>query len=131
MSMIRHRYGIVIALLLLLCGNASAEIRLEGNELLLGSWLLKSVAPSLDKKRIPENRTWEFRSDGTIVVSGYNRHFHRNDTVTIKYHVEDGKMLAEQPGRPGKYMSYSVYEKSDKGMILKGGMEGFYFFDKN
>ncbi|MEN8261708.1 MAG: hypothetical protein ABFS02_14275 [Pseudomonadota bacterium] len=98
--------------------------------MLLGSWLLKSVAPSLEKKKIPEKRTWEFRPDGTLFISGYNRHFHRNDSITIQYHVEDGKIVAEQPGRPGKFLTYSVYEKSDNAMILKGGMEGFYFFEK-
>lgn len=105
-----------------------ADVELKNNSSILGAWLLESVAPSLEKTRIPENRTWEFKNDGTIVMSGYNRHFQREDSVTIAYRVENGEIVSEQPGRPGKPIVYSVYALDDAHMILKGGIEGFYFF---
>ena len=110
--------------------SAWAEVQLQNNSEILGKWLLESVAPGLDKQKIQENRTWEFRADGVVVTSGFNRHFKRDDSQQFKYSVVDGKIKAEDPGRPGKTLDYSVYEKAGDTMILKGGMEGFYFFKK-
>jgi len=109
---------------------ASAEVALKDKTEILGKWTLESVAPGLEKPKIVENRIWEFRADGVVVTSGYNRHFKRDDTQQFKYSIVDGKIRAEDPGRPGKYLDYGVYEKSSDSMILKGGMEGFYFFKK-
>ena len=110
---------------------AWADVALKDNSEILGKWTLESVAPGLAKPKIEENRLWEFRSDGVVVTSGYNRHFKRDDTQQFKYSVVDGKIKAEDPGRPGKTLDYAVHEKSGNSMILKGGMEGFYFFKKN
>ena len=110
---------------------AWADVALKDNSEILGKWMLESVAPGLAKPKIEENRLWEFRSDGVVVTSGYNRHFKRDDTQQFKYSVVDGKIKAEDPGRPGKTLDYAVHEKSGNSMILKGGMEGFYFFKKN
>ena len=110
--------------------QVEAEVKLNGNSEIVGQWLLESVAPSLDKAKVAENRTWEFRADGVLVTSGYNRHFSRDDTQEFKYQVVDGKIKADNPGRPGKTLDYSVYEKTSDSMILQGGLEGFYFFKK-
>jgi hypothetical protein len=109
---------------------AWAEVALKDNKEILGSWLLVSVAPGFEKPKIEENRTWDFRADGVVVTSGYNRHFKTDDTREFKYIVADGKIKLEEPGRPGKTSDYAVYEKNADSMILKGGMEGFYFFKK-
>jgi hypothetical protein len=120
--------------LFLLLGSFSAmvgaEVRLKDNSEILGKWLLTSVAPGLDKPKIPENRTWEFRADGVVVTSGYNRHFGGEDTQQFRYQVANGIIQAEFPGRPGKTLDYKVYEKSGDTMILQGGLEGFYFFTR-
>ncbi len=113
-----------------LSASAWAEVPLKDNTEILGQWVLESVAPSLSKPKIQENRTWEFRADGVVVTSGFNRHFGRDDTQQFKYSVVDGKIKAEDPGRPGKTLDYTVYEKSGDSLILKGGIEGFYFFKK-
>ncbi len=120
--------------ILLLAGAFSAsvcaDIALKDNTEVLGKWLLESVAPGLNKPKIEENRTWEFRADGVVVTSGYNRHLKQDDSQQFKYSIADGKIRAEDPGRPGKTMDYSVYEKTGDVLILKGGIEGFYFFKK-
>ncbi len=110
--------------------SAWADVPLKDNKEILGQWVLESVAPSLNKPKIQENRTWEFRADGVVVTSGYNRHFGRDDTQQFKYSIVDGKIKAEDPGRPGKHLEYTVYEKAGDSLILKGGIEGFYFFKK-
>lgn len=110
--------------------TAFGEIQLKDNSEIVGTWRLESVAPALDKPKVEENRTWEFKPDGTIVTSGYNRHFKRDDRHEWSYKIVDGKIIADDPGRPGKTIDYVVYEKTPEQMILKGGIEGFYFFKK-
>lgn len=109
---------------------ADAEVRLADDSSLLGSWQLNSVAPGYRKVKIAENRTWEFRADGTIVTYGYNRILGNDDRYEWKFRIVDGRIVADDPGRPGKPMYYTVYEKTDDAMVLQGGIEGFYFFTK-
>jgi hypothetical protein len=111
-------------------GTAGADVYLKDMSEIAGSWQLETVAPSLKGARTEENRTWEFRTDGTIVTSGYNRHLKMNDEHQWKYQVINGKISADDPGRPGRTIDYSVYEKTGDSMTLKGGIEGFYFFKK-
>ena len=117
---------------LLLLGSTAAwsDIYLKDISEIAGTWQLESVAAGLSKPRIAENRTWEFKTDGTIVTSGFNRHFGTTDRHEFKYEVVDGKIVSDNPGRPGKPIEYVVHEKTDNAMILKGGIEGFYFFKK-
>ena len=118
----------------MLCGAlgpaAWADVALKDNAEIVGKWLLEAVAPGLDKPKIEEKRTWEFRPNGVAVTTGFNRHLKQDDSREFKYEIVDGKIRAEDPGRPGKTIEYSVYEKTGDGMILKGGIEGFYFFKK-
>lgn len=107
-----------------------AELALTDAAELIGKWKLESVAPGINKARIAENRVWEFRTDGTIVTSGHNRILGGEDRYEWKYRIVDGKIVADDPGRPGKTMDYVVYEKNADSMILKGGLEGYYFFKK-
>jgi hypothetical protein len=121
-------YGLVLCAMF---NSADAEVLLTDNSELLGSWKLESVSPGYKKVKIEENRIWEFRADGTIVTSGYNRILHSDDRYEWKYQIVDGRIVAEDPGRPGKTMNYTVYEKTRDSMVLQGGIEGFYFFKKN
>jgi len=109
---------------------AWAEILLKDSSEIAGTWHLESVALGIDKPKIVENRTWEFRTDGVIVTSGYNKHLGMEDRHEWKYQIVGGKIVSENPGRPGKPIEYMVYEKTADTMILKGGIEGFYFFKK-
>lgn len=111
-------------------GAAWADVPLNDVSEIAGTWKLESVAAGLNKPRIEENRTWEFRPDGVIVTSGYNRHFKTEDRHEWTYKIVNGKIVADDPGRPGKTIDYSVYKKEGNELILKGGIEGFYFFKK-
>lgn len=109
---------------------AWAEVKLNDISEIAGAWKLESVAAALDKPRVEENRLWEFRPDGVIVTSGYNRHFKTNDRHEWSFKIVNGKVVADDPGRPGKTIDYSVYKLEGNELILKGGLEGFYFFKK-
>lgn len=113
-----------------LSSAAWADIPLKDGSEIAGTWKLESVAAGLNKPRIEENRTWEFRRDGVIVTSGFNRHFNTQDRHEWTYKIVDGKISADDPGRPGKTIDYSVYKLEGDELILKGGIEGFYFFKK-
>lgn len=119
-----------ILALLAVASNGWAEVALTDGAELTGKWKLESVAPGINKARISENRVWEFRADGTIVTSGHNRILGGEDRYEWKYKIVDGKIVADDPGRPGRTIDYVVYEKTPDSMILKGGLEGFYFFRK-
>ena len=122
--------GIALLAGLSAAGAATAEVYLKDASEIVGSWRLETVSSSLKGPRIEENRTWEFRADGVIVTSGYNRHLKTNDMHEWKYRIVNGKIAADDTGRPGKTIDYAVQEKTADSMILKGGIEGFYFFTK-
>lgn len=114
----------------------SATVAAAGNPFknsseIVGTWMLEAVARGMDKAKTEENRTWEFKSDGTIVVSGYNRVMKMDDRMTFRYRVEDGKLVLIDPGRPNKPQVLEVHERTDKSMTLTGGWEGVYFFRRN
>lgn len=109
---------------------AWAEVALKDRSEITGTWKLESVAAGLDKPKIEENRIWEFRPDGVIVTSGFNRHFKTNDRHEWTFNVVNGNIVADDPGRPGKTIDYAVYKMEGNELILKGGLEGFYFFKK-
>jgi hypothetical protein len=127
---VRAILAISLAGLIISSGAAWADIPLKDASEISGTWTLESVAAGLNKPRIAENRTWDFRPDGVIVTSGYNRHLNTQDRYEWKYKIVDGKILVEDPGRPGRTVDYSVYKKDGNELILKGGIEGFYFFKK-
>lgn len=109
--------------------ETAKTIELRDEKPLLGKWVLEAVAPSLKGAKIPENREWEFRSDGTLVTQGWNRHFKRYDRQEFPYRVEGGKIISQIPGRKSELV-YEVYRLDGNSMILKGGMEGYYFFKR-
>ena len=71
-----------------------------------------------------------FASEHEIITSGYNRHFKTEDRHEWTYQIVNGKIVTDDPGRPGKTIDYAVYKKEGDELILKGGIEGFYFFKK-
>jgi hypothetical protein len=114
----------------LVAGTARADLYLKDASEIVGVWQLETVAASLKGPRIAEDRTWEFRPDGIIITSGYNRHLKMEDRHQWNYRIVDGKIAVDDPGRPGQTIDYTVHEKTADNMTLKGGIEGFYFFKK-
>lgn len=110
--------------------SVQAEVKLNDSSEIVGSWTLESVAPGLTKPKVEENRNWEFKADGVLTVSGFNRHFHRDDEQKFNFQVVNGGLKINTLGGGSKPTEYKVYEKTDTSMILQGGLEGFYFFKK-
>lgn len=122
-------FHLVAALFLLLSSAVvSAGEPLKDSKDVIGAWMLEAVARSVGKTKTEENRSWEFKPDGTLVTSGYNRVTKVDDRMTFSYRVEDGKLVLIDPGRPNKPQILEVHERTDNTMTLTGGWEGVYFF---
>ena len=131
MNMSRVGSALFGALFFLMLNVANAEIKLNDSSEIVGSWLLESVAPGITKPKIPENRTWDFKPDGSLTVTGFNRHFQRDDKQKFSYQFVYVILKICLSGGGSRPTEYRVYEKNDSTMILQGGLEGFYFFKKN
>ena len=108
--------------------NANAEVKIENTADIAGVWEVENTAPAMDKPKRTSHEVWTFNQDGTFKNSAKD---HRNNIETKStYLIENGIIKIAKPGRPGKYFKYQVYEKEGSRMILKGGMEGFYFLVK-
>jgi hypothetical protein len=119
----------VVIFSILAAFNAYAEIKINDNSEIVGVWAVEETAPALDKPKRKAHEIWTFKSDGTFKNSAKDPR--NNIETTSKYLIENGIIKIEKPGRPGKYFRYQVYEKDVASMILKGGMEGFYFLVKH
>lgn len=95
---------------------------------IVGVWELEATAQGLGKVRTDENRTWEFKADGALVTSGFNRVTKKDDQMRFGYKVEGGKLLLIDPGRPNKPQILDVHERDKSSMTLTGGWEGVYYF---
>jgi hypothetical protein len=98
-----------------------AQAPMRGPAALSGTWLLEATALKREGARTQENIEWHFQNDGRLVMTGYNYIVNRVITVEDSYQIADGKIETGQSG------NYTVVEKNEKEMILKGAY-GFYFF---
>jgi len=109
---------------------AHAEIVLKDASELIGSWKLNHTSPKIDGKKRPSSQEWEFRSDGTLVSIAADKRTKGTFTVSVPFEIKNGKIVTGVAGRPGKTVTYTLIEKTDGEMILKGGADGFLFFTK-
>ena len=121
--------GALLVMLFVAC-NAIAAVQIKDKSEIQGIWVIKATAPSLQRKKKPADQTWEFKGDGKVTI--ISRPHWANSVIkqTTTYTIENNLIKIARPGRPGKFDRYQVYEKQGNNMVLKGGMEGFYFMVK-
>ncbi len=95
-----------------------------------GTWKLEMTAQSKDATSgNKEATTWDFKPNGTVIISGYNRFLEQDTQFEKSYEVEvnDGAIIkiTDNLGTT----EYKVIEKEANEMILKGAY-GYYFFKK-
>lgn len=111
--------------------SATAEEQFKDASELVGTWALTGTAKSRDSEKRPSNNIWEFRSDGVVVTSGYDKRLPGGDfEVSSPFKVEKGILMTAYPGRPGKFIEYTLIEKDQDSMILKQGLGQFMFFKR-
>ncbi len=116
-----------LVVMLLVTGNALAAVELKDKSVIEGIWIVEATAPSLQTKKKPADQTWQFRGDGTVTIISKPHWANSAIKQTTTYTIENNLIKIARPGRPGKFDRYQVYEKQGNNMVLKGGMEGFYF----
>lgn len=124
--------AILFALLMLVC---AAPLRAEGGAVdpsaLVGKWKLDYTAPRMnDPRKRKAYQHWEFRRDGKLISVADDSRAGTNIKVTVNYEVRDNRIIADQAGRPGKKVTYTIIELSDQKLILKGGVDGYMYFSR-
>ncbi len=120
----------LIALGLSAFGSAVfADVTLQSKEEVVGTWKLDSATNSLkDKEPVKREDTWVFK-DGKVTILNIPREGTYYDQPPVDYEVEDGKLKVSLVGS-SRFNLYSVVEKDDKSMTLKGKFGGYYYFIK-
>ena len=120
------------AVLLGLCIFGSvvyADVALQSKEEVEGSWKLQSTKNSLtDKQAIDREDTWVFK-DGKVTILHIPREGSYYDQPPVAYEVEDGKLKVAIIGS-SRFDLFTVVDKDDKNMTLKGKYGGYYYFNK-
>ena len=119
-----------ILLVLSLFGSAVyADVTLQSKEEVQGTWKLQSTKNSLtDKQSIDREDTWVFK-DGKVTILHIPREGTYYDQPPVAYEVEDGKLKIAIIGS-SRFDLFTVVDKDDKSMTLKGKYGGYYYFNK-
>ena len=106
-----------------------ADITLQSKEEVEGTWKLQSTKNSLtDKQAIDREDTWVFK-DGKVTILHIPREGSYYDQPPVAYEVEDGKLKVAIIGS-SRFDLFTVVDKDDKNMTLKGKYGGYYYFNK-
>lgn len=123
-----HKAALLIALAAF--GSAvSADITLQAKEEVQGAWKLQSTKNSLtDKQAIDREDTWVFK-DGKVTILHIPRDGTYYDQPPVAYEIEDGKLKVAIIGS-SRFDLFTVIDKEDNTMTLKGKYGGYYYFIK-
>lgn len=114
----------------LFAGLAFADIPLKSTSEIQGSWvLLYTKKSAAAEETIKREDTWTFK-DGIITITHIPRDGTYYDQSPVKYEIEEGKLTIGILGRPGKFDVFSLVERDDKNMTLKGKFGDIYQFSK-
>jgi len=120
------------AVLLVLSAFGSAvyaDVTLQSKEEVQGTWKLQYTKNSLtDKQAIDREDTWVFK-DGKVTILHIPREGTYYDQPPVPYEIEDGKLKVAIIGG-SRFDMFTVVEKDDKSMTLKGKFGGYYYFNK-
>lgn len=106
-----------------------ADVALQSKDEVQGTWKLESTKNSLtDKNPIKREDTWVFK-DGKLTILHIPREGSYYDQPPVDYDIEDGKLKTALVGS-NRFDFFTLVEKDDKSMTLKGKYGGYYFFIK-
>lgn len=121
----------VLLSLAVFSGASFADIPLESNDQIQGNWKLeytKKTVSSTDT--IKREDSWNFK-DGKVSITHIPREGTFYDQIPVNYEIEGGKLKISLLGRSDKFDVFSLLEKSEKSMTLKGKFGDVYHFIKN
>ncbi len=107
-----------------------AEVTLKSTDDVQGSWKLDHTKKSITSKEdIPREDTWVFK-DKTVTILHIPRDGTYYDQIPVGFEVEDNKLKVSLLGRSDKFDVFTLVEKTDASMILKGKYGDMYYFNK-
>ncbi|MCX7093044.1 MAG: hypothetical protein NTY50_06290 [Methylobacter sp.] len=125
----RIKLSVILLALSAFTGAVYADITLQAKQEVEGTWKLQSTKNSLtDKEAIPREDTWVFK-DGKATILHIPRDGKFYDQPPVNYEIEDGKLKIALVGN-SRFDIFSLVEKDDKSMTLKGKFGGYYYFVK-
>jgi len=123
-------FAAVLFLLSTVAGTAFADVDLQSKEEVEGSWKLQYSKNTLtDKDPVTREDTWVFKG-GKLTILHIPREGKYFDQPPVNYDVEEGKLKIALVGN-SRFDYFSLVEKDDKNMTLKGKFGGYYYFTKN
>lgn len=112
-------------------GHVFADIALQSSQDVQGSWKLAYTKKSANSSDIIKREdTWTF-NNGKVTITHIPREGTFYDQSPVNYLVEDGKLKISILGRSDKFDIFSLVEKDEKNMTLKGKFGDIYQFNKN
>lgn len=113
----------------LLASAVYADVVIKSKEEVEGTWKLETTKNSLaDRRPMTREDTWVFK-DGKVTILNIPREDTHYDQPPVKYEIVDGKLKVEILGG-SRFDMFTVVEKDDKSMTLKGKFGDYYFFSK-
>lgn len=109
---------------------AFADIDLQSKDEVVGTWKLESTKNTASEKEValPREDTWVFK-DSKVTILHIPREGKYYDQMPVNYDIEEGKLKVAQVGNT-RFDLFSLVEKTDNSMILRGKFGGFYYFKK-
>jgi hypothetical protein len=106
-----------------------ADVTLQSTAEMEGTWKLQTSKNTLtDKDPVTREDTWVFKN-GKVTILHIPREGKYYDQPPVSYEVEEGKLKVALVGS-NRFDIFTVVEKDDKNMTLKGKYGGYYFFEK-
>lgn len=108
----------------------NADVPLKSKDEIQGSWKLDHTKKNVNSQEVLKREdTWSFK-DGKVTITHIPREGTFYDQTPVNYEVEDGKLKISLLGRSDKFDVFSLVEKDDKNMTLKGKFGDMYYFNK-
>lgn len=122
--------ALILFSLSLFVPSVYADIALQSKDEVQGSWKLDHTKKSISSSEvIPREDTWNFK-DGKVTILHIPREGVFYDQPPVNYEIVEGKLNVAILGRPDKFEVFSLLDKDDKNMTLKGKFGVLYFFVK-
>lgn len=113
----------------LFAGSAYADIELKSKDDVQGTWKLQYTKNSASAKdTIKREDTWVFQG-GKVTILNIPREGAHYDQQPVTYEIDNGKLKIPYVGRSG-FDTFSLVEKDDQTMVLKGKFGEIYYFIK-